>query len=129
MATRTGVAVQLVGNNNIGDTGIDGWQVTWSGMINGDVGSTVSYPGYADKSIQVEGTFGAGGSVACEGNNDGANFEPLTDPQGVIIGIATAGPRIKAITEAVINVRPRVTAGDLTTALVVTMFFRKTQNK
>lgn len=128
-----------------GQEGIDGYQVTWGPMANGDVGLGVGNPlgfgagattvagggpnlaGYADKSIQVEGTFGAAGSVACEGTNDGnaAHFRALTDPSQVTIAITAAG--IKSVTEAVIWVRPHVTAGDGTTSLTATMFFRKTQ--
>lgn len=124
----------------IGDGNADGYQVTWGPMANGDVGigvgNTVNqqtaggggfFAGYADKSIQVEGTFGAGGSVTLEGTNDCnvAHFRPLTDPGGNTIAMSATG--IKALTEAVIWVRPHVAAGDGTTALTVTVFFRKTQ--
>lgn len=128
-------------NTASGQTPIDGYQVSWGPMGNGDVGLAVGssyggipapaggyFAGYADKSIQVAGTFGAGGSVAVEGTNDGniANFVPLTDPQGNPIALTAAG--IRAITEAVVWVRPHVTAGDGTTSLTVSMFFRKTQS-
>lgn len=104
----------------------DGFKVVWATMLNTDVGLPVDrFAGFADKSIQVEGTFGAGGSVAAEGSNDGTNYRALTDPQGTTIAITAAG--IKAITEAVMNFRPHVTAGDGTTSLTVTVFFRKTQ--
>jgi hypothetical protein len=127
-----------------GQTNIDGVQVVWAGMHNGDVGaavgstigfgaSAVSAPGggfvsgFADKSVQVAGTFGAGGNVAVEGNNDGgATFYPLTDPLMNTIAITQAGPFLKEIMEAVIQVRPHVTVGDGTTSLTVTMWFRKT---
>lgn len=128
----------------LGMGSLDGYQVVWGPMANGDVGigvgsaigdgagaTTVAgsgfFSGFADKSVQVEGTFGAGGSVAVEGTNDGniLHYRGLTDPQGNAIAITAAG--IKAITEAVIWVRPHVTAGDGTTSLTVSMFFRKTQ--
>lgn len=128
----------------IGQNGVDGYQVQWTPMQNGDVGLAVgstigdgssavvpsqggSFAGFADKSIQASGTFGAGGSVACEGTNEGTttNFFPLTNPSGTTIALTAASG--SAVTEAVIWVRPHVTAGDSSTSLTVTMFFRKTQ--
>lgn len=128
----------------MGQGSLDGWQVKWGPMANGDVGlpvgSTIGdgagaivpsggsgfFAGYADKSIQVSGTFGAGGSVACEGSNDGgSNYFAMTDPSQTVIAITAAGG--KSVTEATIWVRPHVTAGDGTTSLTATMFFRKTQ--
>jgi hypothetical protein len=101
-----------------------GWDVAWAGLANGDVGAPVSFAGFADRSFQVTGTFGAGGSVACEGSNNGAaNYFALTDPSQTVIAITAAGG--KTVTEATIQTRPHVTAGDGTTALTVTMFFRR----
>lgn len=108
---------------------LSGWKVVWGPMANTDIGialGTEPLAGFADKSIQAEGTFGAGGSVTAEGSNDATNFRALTDPQGVTIAITAAG--IKSITEAVMQVRPHVTAGDGTTSITVTMFFRRTQS-
>ncbi len=105
-----------------------GWILTYANAFgNGDVGAGIAIPGAADKSIQVTGTFGAGGSVALEGSNDGVNFYPLTDPTGTIIAITAA--QIKAATEATYYVRPHVTAGDGSTALTITIFCRNTQVK
>lgn len=136
MATRNPVVVPVMGQN-----GLDGYQVTWSGLLNGDVGGAVGSTiqgspnapgggftaGMADKTIQAVGIFGAAGSVACEGSNDsGANWFAMTAPNtGSVIALTAAGQ--SAVTEAMIWTRPHVTAGDGTTTLVVTMFFRKTQ--
>jgi hypothetical protein len=82
--------------------------------------------GFADKSIEVTGTFGASGTIVGEGSVDGgANYFTLTTPTAANISFTAAG--LLAITEAVIWLRPRVTNGDGTTALTVSMFFRKTQ--
>lgn len=127
-----------------GQTNLDGYQVVWSSLRNGDVGAAVGstigtgaaailapgggfITGFGDKSIQVTGTFGAGGNVAMEGNNDGSgNFWfDLSDPQGNPIAIGAAV--LKQLEEIVIQIRPHVTAGDGTTSLTVTMFARKTQ--
>jgi hypothetical protein len=108
-----------------GMTSLDGYGAGWQGMANGDVGESIDkFGGFADKSMQVEGTFGAGGTVIAEGSNDGVNFRTLNDPQGNPISMTAAG--IKTILESVLHVRPRVTAGDGTTSLSVTMFARKT---
>lgn len=120
MATITPTVTRVMGDNDA-----DGYKAVWTPMLVNDVGAGVALSGYADKSVQVTGTFGSGGTVVVEGNNDGTNFAGLTDPQGTAISMTTAG--IKAITEAVINARPKVSAGDGTTSLTVTMFFRKTQ--
>ncbi len=131
-----------------GQEGLDGYQVTWGPMANGDVGAAVGNPlgfaktattapgggpnlaGYADKSVQVEGTFGSGGSVTLEGTNDGdiTHFRALTPPTSATpIAITSAG--VVAVVEAMIWVRPHVTAGDGTTSVTVTVFFRKTQSR
>lgn len=125
--TVAATTTQVLGNLNGTNDALVGWKVVWAGMVNGDVGAAVSFPGFADRTVQVEGTFGTGGSVAAEGSNDATNFRALTDPQGTAIAITSAG--IKAITEACVQVRPHVTAGDGTTSLTVTMFFRNTQNR
>lgn len=94
-------------------------------MANGDVGiaTTTRLAAYADRSAQVEGTFGAGGTVLIEGTNDGTNWRTLTDPLGNLLSITAAG--IKQVTEAVLQMRPRVSAGDGTTSLTVTFALRR----
>lgn len=63
---------------------------------------------YADRSVQITGTFN-GGSVVIEGSNNGADWQPLTDPQGNPITVTSA--KIEQIEECVRYVRPRVTSG------------------
>ena len=95
---------------------------TWADIPNGDDGTPVELAQWADRSVQVTGTFGAGGSVRIEGSNDGTSYAPLTDPQGNDIDIASA--KIEALSELVRYVRPRVTAGDGTTSLTVTLLVK-----
>lgn len=97
---------------------------TWASMQLSDDGQPVELAMYADRSVQVTGTFGTGGSVRIEGSLDGTNYAPLTDPQGNTLDINTA--KIEAISELVRWIRPRVTAGDGTTSLTVTMLMRGT---
>lgn len=125
MATITPTTTQFVGNNQLGDTGIDGWQVQWAGVGDTSTCAPVQYPGYADKTIQVEGTFG-GGHVAINGSNDLVNFEPLNDPTGTAISITAKG--IKQILEHTIQYQPAL-SGSTGANITITMFFRKTQEK
>lgn len=95
----------------------------WTDLANGDAGDALRFCQYADKSVQVAGTFGAGGSLRLEGSNDGTNWHALTDPQGNALNFTAAG--IEAVTEATFYVRPRVTAGDGTTLLTATLLMKE----
>lgn len=97
--------------------------IQWSGLLNGDDGAPIEMPGSADRSIQITGTFGVGGSINLEGSNDGTNYVVLTDPQGNAITKTAAA--IEAISELTRFVRPRVTAGDGTTSLVATLLVKR----
>lgn len=96
--------------------------VTWPAMALGDFGQPIELANFADRSVQTVGDFGTGGSVRIEGSIDGENYAPLTDPQGNYLDIATA--KIEAISELVRYIRPRVTAGDGTTAITVHMLLK-----
>jgi hypothetical protein len=96
--------------------------VTWTPLANGDTGTPLEMSGSVDRSVQVSGTFGAGGSVSIEGSNNSTNFIVLTDPQGNAITKTTAS--IEQVTEISRLIRPNVTAGDGTTALTVTLLVR-----
>lgn len=122
MATRTAVMTELP----VSGSGDPAYKVVWSGMLNGDDGEAVRLPEHADCSFQVTGTFGAGGSVAVEGSNDGGtNYAALRDPSSTTIAITAAG--IKSVLEWTERMRPRVTAGDGTTSLVISAVFRRTR--
>lgn len=114
MATRSHTS-----NNDNGDFRV----VTWTGLLNGDDGDAAQLVGFSDRSVQVIGTFGAGGSVTIEGSNNGTNWSALSDPQGGAITRTAAG--IKAVSELTRYIRPRVTAGDGTTSLTVVGLFRR----
>jgi hypothetical protein len=130
MAIQTVVKTQVLVDLHGTLDAIAGWTLAWgtsTPLANGDTGTPVLLPAYADKSIQVTGTFGASGSATLEGSNDGVNYFALTTPSGSTVAITAAGGA--AITESTEWVRPHVTAGDGTTALVVTVFARATQQK
>lgn len=103
--------------------GGDAVRITWANMANGDTGEPVYWNRHSDRSIQVKGTFGTGGTVTVQGSNDGSEFVPLTDLRGSNLAINAA--RIEQIEDCSYAIRPAVTAGDGTTALTVVMFAKK----
>ena len=91
---------------------------TWDTLANGDTGTSLSAAWLADKSVQIKGTFGAGGTCDIEGSNDGGTtWKVLTDFQGNNVRFTSAG--IEQIAENTELIRPNVTGGDGTTALTV----------
>jgi hypothetical protein len=109
-----------IGNN-------DGYLIQWGPLQQGDTAVPITevsnVSGFADRSVQVEGTFGSGGQVAFAGSNDGVNFEVLNDPSGTPLLFTAA--RIRAVLEATRQIMPILSGGDGTTALTVSLFARK----
>lgn len=101
---------------------VAGYAIKWGPMANGDIGVSVDMLGFADRSIQVEGVFGAGGNAEIQGSNDTLTFRPLHDPIGVLLDVTAATDKIRHIMEITRLLRPVITAGDGTTALTVTIF-------
>lgn len=97
--------------------------VTWSGLLNLDTGEAYEAAEFADRAAQVTGTFGVGGTVSIEGSNDGTNWAILADPQGTPLTFTAT--KIEQLLESPRYIRPNVTAGDGSTALVVTVFCRR----
>jgi len=97
--------------------------ITWSAMANGDTGQPLEMPGSADRTVQVSGTFGSGGTLTLEGSNNGTVWAVLTDPQGNSLDITSA--KIETITEITRYMRPNVTAGNGSTSLNVSMLVRR----
>lgn len=112
MATRQGTGVW---------TGKRTHKWTVSGLLNGDQSSSHSGSRLSDKTVQVLGTFGAGGSVNIEGSNDGGTtWAILNDTRGETTGVLTfTGADIRTINEVPELIRANVTAGDGTTNLTV----------
>jgi len=103
----------------------NGVRVTkWETVTNGDTGAQLNVADLPDKTVQVIGTFGTGGSINIEGSNDGTNWEILTDIAGSAITLTAAGMR--TITENPLYMRPNVTAGDGSTDLDVLVVSRGT---
>ncbi len=99
-----------------------GLTVGWEALANGDDGQPLDTQEFPDISIQVLGTFGAGGNLKIEGSNEvtPTNWALLNDPQGNALDVTTA--KIEQVLENVRWIRPRVSAGDGTTALTVRLY-------
>lgn len=95
----------------------------WNNMVLGDDGAPLHFAQYTDKSVQVVGTFGLGGTLRFEGSNNGTDWSVLTDPQGNPLDFTSA--KIEMVSEATLYVRPRVTAGDDTTNLSVYVLMKE----
>jgi hypothetical protein len=115
-----------VNNATITDVQGDGsvLNIQWLLLLNGDSGSPAGLPSFADRTVHIDGTFGAGGTVVLEGsNNSGASWMTLTDTLGA--AISRTAESLKTITEAPALIRPRVTAGDGTTSINVRLVVRR----
>lgn len=104
----------------------NGVLVTWPTLTQTgtDVGAAWEHADYGDRTVQFDGTIGAGGSITLQGSNDGTNWIALTDPQGNAI-TKTALPALEVVAENTRFVRPAVTAGDGTTSINCRMFARR----
>lgn len=85
----------------------------------------IQFSQWADRCVQVTGTWGAGGSISVEGSNDGSNWATLNNAQGTAATLTANG--IKQIVEVPRYARVRVTAGDGTTNLVASFVLRRAQ--
>ena len=109
---------EAASGNRLGDRGIV--TLTWTGLVNTDSGAPVTHIAqFADRSIQVTGTFGAGGTVLIEGSLDGVTYATLTDQSDNNLSITSA--KIETVLQLVKYIRPRVSAGDGTTSLTITL--------
>lgn len=91
--------------------------VTWTGLLNGDVGASLGKPQWSERTVQVVGTFGVGGSVTMQGSNDGVNWVALVNRSGTALTFTAQG--MNRTQDYPIYVRPIVTAGDGSTNLTV----------
>ena len=99
--------------------------IKWTGMQDTDTGVPFAFPHQKDRTTQVFGTFGTGGTVLIEGSLEPtpSTYATLNDPQGNALSFAAA--RIEAVLENVTNIRPRVSAGDANTLLDVYLLLAK----
>ena len=92
----------------------------WLGLrVTGDIGKPIALANFPDKSVQLIGIFGAGGTVVIQGNNKidpdnpdtppADDWQTLTDPLGSSLSFTSAG--LKQIQENTYWIRPYVSAG------------------
>ena len=100
---------------------------TWTPLTttNSD-GDPISYAsnGTGAVAIQVNGTFGTGGTLVIQGSNNGVNWYSLNDPANTAVSFTTAG--LKTVVDMPLYIRPLVSAGDGTTSLTVIAAMQKT---
>lgn len=117
------MATQTFTVQNVDMGGLRARVYFWNSLANGDDGTPVEASGtFPDKSIQVLGTFGAGGTIILEGSNlpNNSAWATLNDPQGNALSFTAAN--LEQVLEQTRWVRPRVTAGDGTTSLQAYLF-------
>lgn len=99
---------------------------TYSTVVNGNDGAPIPalYDDYSDRSVQVLGTFGAGGNARIEGSNDGGTtYATLRAPDSTALDLTAAS--LKQILEVTLLTRPRITAGDGTTSITIIIVCRR----
>lgn len=101
--------------------------IKWEGLQNGDTGSPLPCPHYADETVHVVGIFGVGGNCRIQGSNvfESPSYSTLKDPQGNDLDFTSEG--LEQILENSYWVRPNITAGDGTTLLDVYMLIHTTR--
>lgn len=105
--------------------------IRWTGLLNGDDGDWIAIPEHRDITVQVLGTFGAGGSLQFEGTNEDA----VSPASPIILRDTRAGANTLVFTsgglqqclEAPFRIRPRVTAGDGSTSLTAIVLARRSR--
>lgn len=115
------ISPTIVTNNPPGDGSVITY--SWTLVTSGDTGAPIPFAQWADRSVQMSGTWGAGGgTITWEGSNDGITYFALTDPQTV--AIAKTADALEQVIEATLWARPRVSVANVT-SVVVTLLARK----
>ena len=91
--------------------------ITWAGLANGDTGAPLQMSSHPDKTVQLIGTLGTGGTLTLQGSNDGTNWFTLSDAAGTDIVLTSLDG--VTIMENPLYIRPNITAGDGSTLLSV----------
>ena len=90
---------------NLGDQDGSVKKFTWT-LTGTDDGAPIPFCEWADRSVQMSGTWAAG-TVVWEGSNDGVTYFTLTDAQAV--AISKTADALKQIVEVTQWARPRAT--------------------
>jgi len=119
MATISPTYTYLAATNRHSTGGI---VVQWTPVTSADTCAAADIVDYADRSVQVSGTFDSA-TVKLQGSNDGTNFVDLTDPQGNAISKTAAA--LEAVMELTAYTKPTFSGGGASQSLTVTMLCRK----
>jgi len=97
---------------------------TWNALdANNNVGNAIAFAQWADRSVQMNGTFNAA-TVVWEGSNDGGTtFTTLTNPSGTAISHNAAA--MDAVTEVCQLARPRSSGGGIAQSIIVAAVLRR----
>lgn len=85
----------------------------------------IEFAQWADRCVQVSGTWGAGGAAVVEGSNDGSTYFTMNSAQGTALSMSADS--LKQIVEVPRFARVRVTGGDGTTSLTANFVLRRAQ--
>ena len=88
---------------------IDHEAYTWALTTANADGGPCRFQGSGDRTFQVTGNFGSGGTIVLQGSLDGSNWFTLSKPDGAAASFTTSG--LTAVTESPIYIRPFVSAG------------------
>jgi len=95
-------------------------KVTWNALAgvggSNNVGVATKMLGFADRCVEVRGTFD-GSIVVLEGSNGGTSYFTLTNPAGSALSFSAAG--LKQVVERPQFVRPNVSNNGNNAAIVV----------
>lgn len=106
--------------------------IKWEGLANGDIGAIYRLPHFADRSVQVVGTPGAGGTLQFKGSNaikeggaliDVPVFDVLSDTRGGLLEFTASGA-LRQIAEVCHAMRPEVVDGDEDTLFDVYLYLK-----
>lgn len=126
---------EVIGTNGNKDV----LMVTWPLLtVANPVGEAFEMPAFADRSLQIYGTYTAAANLRIEGSNKpktgsplaaptaDADYVVLADPQGTDLDIVTADKQIEQVLEVTRWIRPRISSGgDGSTSLNVILLLRK----
>ena len=115
------ISPAIVTNHPPGDGSVITY--SWTMVTNLDTGAPIPFAQWADRSVQMSGTWGAGGgTITWEGSNDGTTYFALSDPRAD--AIAKTADALEQVVGAALWARPRVSVASVT-SVVVTLLARK----
>ena len=111
----------IVTNNPPGDGSVITY--SWTMVTSGDTGAPIPFAQWADRSVQMSGTWGGGGgTITWDGSNDGVTYFTLNDFGNS--PISKTADALEQVIEATLWARPRVSVASVT-SVVVTLLARK----